>query len=419
MGTLPRADSTMDQWPGPVVTRRSITVLGSTGSVGRNTLDLVTRARTSTGREAFPIEAITALNNVDLLIEQAREFEPQSAVIGNPNLFQRLKDGLDGTGIEPSAGAEALVDAADRPADWVMAAIVGAAGLPPTLKAVQRGVAVALANKECLVCAGALFMEAVGESGATLLPVDSEHNAIFQVFDYKHPETVEGLILTASGGPFRTSTLDEMQLATPEQAVAHPNWSMGAKISVDSATMMNKGLELIEAAHLFPINPERIEILVHPQSIVHSLVRYIDGSVLVQLGTPDMRTPIASTLAWPNRIPAPSARLDLGAVGTLNFESPDYERFPAITLARRCLQSGGGAPTILNAANEVAVQGFLDRHIGFLDINTIVERTVEELFRGQGGPHFSSFEDVTELDARARTEAEFRINDCAGVTGGL
>ncbi len=417
MDIISRSNSTIDQWPGPALTSRTITVLGSTGSVGCNTLDLISRARQAVGQDAFPIQALTAQKNVELLIEQAREFRPKTAVIGDASLFDRLKEGLDGTGVESAAGRGALVEAADRPADWVMAAIVGAAGLPPTLKAVQRGAAVALANKECLVCAGPLFMKAVGETGATLLPVDSEHNAIFQVFDYEHSETVEGLILTASGGPFRTAELEDMKSATPEQAVAHPNWSMGAKISVDSATMMNKGLELIEAAHLFPVDHERIEVLVHPQSIVHSLVRYIDGSVLAQLGTPDMRTPIASTLAWPERIPAPSPRLNLGEVGTLTFESPDNQRFPAISLARQCLQSGGGAPTILNAANEVAVRGFLDRRIGFLDIVAIVERTVEELSRGQGGPHLNSFEDVTDLDARARAEAEFRVSERSSASG--
>ncbi len=416
MDTRSSTASPIDQWLGKVVASRTITVLGSTGSVGRNTLDLVMRARQAIGSEAFPVQALTAQKNVDLLVRQACTIRPKSAVIGDPSLFGKLKEGLDGTGVEAAAGGAALVEAADRPAEWVMAAIVGAAGLPSALRAVERGASVALANKECLVCAGSLFMRTVEETGATLLPVDSEHNAIFQVFDYDRPETVEGLILTASGGPFRTSSLEEMAAATPEQAMAHPNWSMGAKISVDSATMMNKGLELIEASYLFPVDPERIEILFHPQSIVHSLVRYIDGSVLAQLGTPDMRIPIASALAWPDRIPTPSDRLDLGTVETLSFESPDYHRFPALSLARQSLQSGGGAPTILNAANEVAVRGFLDRQVGFLDIAAIVEKTLEELSPRVEEAHLNDFEDVTNLDARARTEAKRHVDDIADTT---
>ncbi len=393
---------------------RHITILGSTGSVGCNTLDLIARSREAAGPQAegvFPIEALTAHRNVDLLIEQARRFHPRMAVIGDDSLFERLREGLAGTSVEAAAGAQALIEAADRPAAWVMAAIVGAAGLAPTLKAVQRGCHVALANKECLVCAGTLVMQEVERSGATLLPVDSEHNAIFQVFDAQRPETVEGLILTASGGPFRTWTRQEMARATPEQAVAHPNWSMGAKISVDSATLMNKGLEFIEAAHLFPIAPSRIEILVHPQSVIHSMVRYVDGSVLAQLGTPDMRTPIASTLAWPDRMPAPAPRLELAEIGQLTFEAPDLDRFPALSLARQCLQSGGGAPTILNAANEVAVKGFLDRQIGFLEIAAVVEETLDRVCRGQGGARLTTFDDVIALDAAARLEAARRVRE--------
>jgi len=388
---------------------RRITILGSTGSVGCNTLDLIERTRLAAGaacENVFEIEALSAHHNVDLLIAQARAFRPKLAVIGDEALLPRLREGLADVPVESAAGAQALLEAADRAADWVMAAIVGAAGLLPTLTAVRRGAHVALANKECLVCAGTLLMEAVEKGGGTLLPVDSEHNAIFQVFDYEHPETVDGLILTASGGPFRTWSQADMASATPEQAVAHPNWSMGAKISVDSATLMNKGLEFIEASHLFPIDPSRIEILVHPQSVIHSLVRYVDGSVLAQLGSPDMRTPIASTLAWPERMPAPSARLELGEIGQLTFESPDLSRFPALMLARQSLQTGGGAPTILNAANEVAVKGFLDRRIGFLDIVDVVEEALEFLCRGQGGaPRLNNFNDVTQLDAQARTYA--------------
>ncbi len=387
---------------------RRVTILGSTGSVGCNTLDLIERTRLAAGADGehvFAIEALTAHHNVDLLIEQAKAFQPKMAVIGDESLLPRLREGLAGTQTQAAAGANALLEAASRPADWVMAAIVGAAGLPPTLTAVKRGAHVALANKECLVCAGSLLMDEVATSGAVLLPVDSEHNAIFQVFDYEHPETVDGLILTASGGPFRTWSTAQMRVATPEQAVAHPNWSMGAKISIDSATLMNKGLEFIEASHLFPVDPSCIEVLVHPQSVIHSLVRYVDGSVLAQLGSPDMRTPIASALAWPERMPAPSARLELGEIGQLTFEKPDLSRFPALSLARQSLQTGGGAPTILNAANEIAVKGFLDRRMGFLDIAAVVEETLDHLCRGQGGPRLNNFNDVTQLDALARTHA--------------
>ena len=358
------SETEMTDWcpSAPEVLQRRLTVLGSTGSVGCNTLDLIARARAlpkTSQDDIFPIEALTANRNVDLLIEQALTFRPKRAVISDQSLYQDLKQGLAGSGIDAAAGDQALNEAADQPADWVMSAIVGAAGLKPTVKAVERGALVALANKECLVCAGSLLMDLVHKSGATLLPVDSEHNAIFQVFDSERPEGVEKLTLTASGGPFRTWTAEAMSKATPEQAIAHPNWSMGAKISVDSATMMNKGLELIEAAYLFDIGPDRVEILVHPQSVVHSMVKYVDGSVLAQLGTPDMRIPIAHTLAWPQRIHTPAQRLDLAEIGQLTFESPDLGRFPALTLARQSLQSGDGTPTILNAANEIAVRGFL------------------------------------------------------------
>lgn len=353
---------------------RRITILGSTGSVGCNTLDLVARQP-----EAFVVEALVAGRNVDRLIEQSRQFRPAIAVIGDATKYETLRDALSGTGIAVGAGHAAVCEAASRPAEWVMAAIVGATGLEPTLAAVRRGATVALANKECLVCAGALFVNEVKRSGATLLPVDSEHNAIFQVFDFEHAERVARIILTASGGPFRTSSIDDMRRVTPAEAVRHPNWSMGAKISVDSATMMNKGLELIEAFHLFPVREEQIEIVVHPQSVVHSLVGYVDGSVLAQLGTPDMRTPIAYTLAWPDRMPAPSQSLDLVATAKLTFEPPDPARFPALRLARDALRRGGAAPTILNAANEVGVARFLAGQIGFLDIVEGVERALEHM----------------------------------------
>ena len=352
----------------------SLTILGSTGSVGRNTVDLVTR-----NPDGFVVEALTAFDRVGLLIEQAQRLRPRLAVIANPAHYATLSEALSGTGIEVAAGAAAVVEAAARPAERVVAAIVGAAGLEPTLAAIQRGAIVALANKECLVCAGALLTAEVARCGATLLPVDSEHSAIFQVFETDHLEAIDRIILTASGGPFRTASLAAMAAATPAQAVAHPNWDMGAKISVDSATMMNKGLELIEAYHLFAMPAERIEILVHPQSVVHSLVAYVDGSVLAQLGSPDMRTPIAYALAWPRRMPAPSPRLDLAEIASLTFEAPDIKRFPALSVARQALQMGGAAPTILNAANEVAVHSFLAGKIGFLDIVGIVEEVLARL----------------------------------------
>ena len=294
-----------------------------------------------------------------------------------------------------------IVEAAARDADWVMAGIVGSAGLEPTLEAARQGAVVALANKECLVCAGNLMLDEIARSGATLLPVDSEHNAIFQVFEFERRETIEKIILTASGGPFRTWSLEEMRDVTPAEAVAHPNWDMGAKISVDSATMMNKGLELIEAFYLFGLPEDRIDILVHPQSIVHSMVSYVDGSVLAQLGSPDMRTPISYTLAWPRRTEAPSPRLDLGKIAKLTFEAPDSQRFPALRLARVALKTGGSAPTILNASNEEAVAGFLAEKVGFPDIPRIVEETLEKM----SGSEIRSVDDVLMVDAEARRVA--------------
>jgi len=387
---------TLQQVPKPQTAPKRVTVLGSTGSIGCNTVELI-----ADSAESYEVVALTARQNVSLLAQQARQLDAELAVIADPTRYGELKTALEGTGIEAAAGEEALVDAATRPADWVMAAIVGAAGLAPTLAAIRRGSVVGLANKECLVCAGDLMVAEIRKSGATLLPVDSEHNAIFQVFDMAQRTAVEKITLTASGGPFRKFDRQAMSKVTPKQAVAHPNWEMGAKISVDSATMMNKGLELIEAYHLFPVEKDQIEILVHPQSVIHSMVSYVDGSVLAQLGMPDMRTPIAYALGWPERIPAPSPRLDLGAIGQLTFEAPDSERFPALKLARQSLQSGGAAPTILNAANEVAVAGFLAGKIGFLDIARVVEETLERL----AAPELHALEDVFEMDAAARRHA--------------
>ena len=376
---------------------RSVSILGATGSVGLNTVDLLRRHP-----GAYRVEALTAHRNSAALAGLARELGAGFAAIGDPACYADLKRELAGSGIAVGAGPEAVAEAAARPSDWVMSAIVGSAGLAPTLAAIERGAIVALANKEALVCAGALVMEACRRSGSTLLPVDSEHNAIHQVFDFDHPDRVEKLILTASGGPFRTWSRQDMAAAGPEQALAHPNWSMGDKISIDSATMMNKGLELIEASHLFPVPEHAIEIVVHPESVIHSMVGYVDGSVLAQLGTPDMRTPIAYTLAWPGRMAGPSARLDFVQLGKLTFEAPDLERFSALRAARDALRAGGAAPTVLNAANEVAVRGFLDRRIGFLDIVAIVEETLDRL----AALAAKTLEEVGAVDTEARRMAE-------------
>ncbi|GAB2178926.1 1-deoxy-D-xylulose-5-phosphate reductoisomerase [Dongia sp. agr-C8] len=389
--TRPRAQKDGPRW---------VTVLGSTGSVGSNTIDVIERYPND-----YRVDALTAQSNVDKLIEQALRLKPRFVAIGDEKLFGKLKDGLAGSGISVGAGRSAVIEAAARPSDWVMSAIVGAAGLEPTLAAVRRGAMIGLANKETLVCAGALMMRELTEHGAVMLPVDSEHSAIFQVFDFDKIEAIEKIILTASGGPFRTKSVAEMKAATPAQAVAHPNWSMGAKISVDSASMMNKGLELIEAHHLFRLPEQQIEILVHPQSVIHSMVAYSDGSVLAQLGTPDMRTPIAYALGWPNRIAAPSARLDFAKVAQLTFEAPDPVRFPALRIAREALQAGGTAPAILNAANEVAVAAFLAGRIGFMDIAALSESVLEALPQSDLG----SIDDVIAADAEARRLAEAKI----------
>ena len=379
---------------------RSVTILGSTGSIGRSTVNLL-----ESNLAAYRVEALTARSNVDLLARQARQLDARLAVVADESCYGELKAALDGTAVRVAAGVEGLIEAASLPSDWVMAGIVGAAGLQPTLAAVRRGAVVALANKECLVCAGALMLREVARHGATLLPVDSEHNAIFQVFDFDRPERVEKIILTASGGPFRDFDRAAMAQVTPSEAVAHPNWDMGAKISVDSATMMNKGLELIEAYHLFPVAEDQIEILVHPQSVVHSMVAYCDGSVLAQLGSPDMRTPIAYSLAWPDRVAAPVPRLDLAQIGNLTFENPDIVKFPAIGLAREVLKMGAAAATTMHAANEVAVHGFLAGRIGFLDIVSVVEDTLERSKLGD----VASLGEVVEIDNEAREIANALI----------
>jgi 1-deoxy-D-xylulose-5-phosphate reductoisomerase len=356
--------------------RRRITVLGSTGSVGSSTLDLMEQAE-ATGTGGFQVEALTGGANIARLAEQARRWKPKLAVTANPERLSDLRDALVGTEVEAAAGEAAIVEAATRPADWVMASIVGAAGLKSAWAAAGSGAILALANKESLVCCGPALIERVRRAGGRLIPVDSEHSAIFQVFPAEAPEQVAKLVLTASGGPFRQTSRAQMAGVTPEQAVAHPNWSMGAKISVDSATMANKGLEMIEAAYLFDMPADRIEVVVHPESIIHSLVEYVDGSTLAQMGPPDMRTPIACALAWPNRIAWPAPRLDLAALGRLTFEAPDLARFPALDLARQALTTGGAAPAVFNAANEVAAFAFLDRKLGFLNIAAVVAETLD------------------------------------------
>jgi 1-deoxy-D-xylulose-5-phosphate reductoisomerase len=356
--------------------RRRVTVLGSTGSVGSSTLDLMEQAE-ATGTGAFEVEALTGGANIAKLAEQARRWKPKLAVTADPKRLTDLRDALAGTGVAAAAGEDAIVEAATRPADWIMASIVGAAGLKSAWAAAETGAILALANKESLVCCGPALIERVRRAGGRLIPVDSEHSAIFQVFPAEAPEQVSKLVLTASGGPFRQTPRAQMTGITPEQAVAHPNWSMGAKISVDSATMANKGLEMIEAAYLFAMPAERIDVVVHPESIIHSLVEYVDGSTLAQMGPPDMRTPIACALAWPHRIAWPAPKLDLAALGRLTFEAPDLARFPALDLARQALQAGGAAPAVFNAANEVAAFAFLDRKLAFLNIAAVVAETLD------------------------------------------
>jgi 1-deoxy-D-xylulose-5-phosphate reductoisomerase len=382
------------------VLARSVTVLGSTGSIGVSTLDVVAHARATYGAHAMPVEALTAQGRVDDLIKQALAVRPAIAVIGDETLYGRLKDALAGTGIEAAAGRAAVIEAAARPSSSVMVAIMGAAALEPALAAVARSATVALANKECIVAAGGVFARALANSSAIVIPVDSEHNAVFQVLNGEGAREVEKVTLTASGGPFRDWTLEQMAICTVEQAVAHPNWSMGAKISVDSATLMNKGLELIEAHFLFALPPDKLDVLVHPQSIVHCLVSYEDGSTLAHLSAPDMRTPIAHALAWPRRIASPSRRLDLAAIGTLTFRKPDHGRFRCLGLAMDAMRKGATAPTILNAANEIAVDAFLNKRIGFLDIARVVEDTLSQ--SPEANTPADTLDGVLAADARAR-----------------
>jgi len=387
---------------GPLNLPRTVSVLGSTGSVGVSTLDLFEKADVE-----VEISALAAGRNVERLAEQARRWRPKLAVIEDEAKLPELRERLKGSGIETAAGASGVLEAASAEAQWVMSAIVGFAGLAPTLTAARTGAVIALANKESLICAGPALLRTAKLAGGAVIPVDSEHSAIFQVFAPENIDQVARLILTASGGPFRAWTREQMAHATPEQALAHPNWSMGPKITIDSATMMNKGLEVIEAAYLFAMTPERVDVLIHPQSIVHSLVEYADGSTLAQLGPPDMRTPIACAFAWPDRLPWPSERLNLAKVGPLTFEEPDLERFPALRLAKQALAKGGAAPSILNAADEVAVAAFLDRRIRFLDIASVVAETLERMdrFSASAGEGEDVLETARATDATARRVA--------------
>lgn len=384
--------------------RMRLTVLGATGSIGSSTLDLVAR-----NQDAFEIVSVTAQSQAKELAEIAIRHRAKFAAIGDETLLGELRDALAGTNIKSGAGQEAIVEAALRPADCVMAAIVGAAGLKPTFAAASQGRRIALANKECLVSAGDVFTRAVARSGAELLPVDSEHSAAFQALAGAEPDSIDKIVLTASGGPFRTWSKAQLAAATPEQALKHPNWSMGAKITIDSATLMNKGLELIEAFHLFPVGADALDCLVHPQSIVHCLVSYKDGSVMAQMAPPDMRTPIAVALAWPKRMVAPTEKLDLARLGSLTFEAPDLDRFPALRVARAALARGETAPAVLNAANEVAVGAFLSQRLKFLDIASLVEETLNAAEKMGAIRAAGCLEDILAIDAASRRLAEERL----------
>ncbi|QDH17525.1 1-deoxy-D-xylulose-5-phosphate reductoisomerase [Swingsia samuiensis] len=386
---------------GSAVKPRRITVLGSTGSIGTSTVDLLKREK-----DEFDVRALVGGRNVKLLAEQAKDLRAELAVIHDESLYAELKAALAGTGIKAAAGRQAVIDAAALEADWTMAAITGAAGLEPALAAARNGHAIALANKEALVCAGDVMLRAVREAGATLLPVDSEHNAIAQALGGCSMESVEKIVLTASGGPFRKSSLEEMRAATPQKALKHPTWSMGAKITIDSASMANKGLEVIEAARLFGLTEDQIDVLIHPQSAVHGLVQFKDGSLVAQMGSADMRIPIAHTLAWPQRMNTPCQRLDLSALSTLEFEAPDENRFIPLRLARQVLRAGGAAPAVFSAANEIAVDAFLNGRIGFLGIGETIDSVLQVM---PENPELKTLDDVLEWDAKGRMWAEEHI----------
>jgi 1-deoxy-D-xylulose-5-phosphate reductoisomerase len=379
---------------------RRVTVLGATGSIGDSTMDLLRAAP-----ERYQVEALTANTNVDGLVKLAMEFRARFVAVADESRLGELRAALAGTGIESGAGDSAIIEAAQRPSDWLMAAVSGAAGLKPALAAVDRGATIALANKECLVCAGDFFMQRAAQSGACILPADSEHNALFQALGSGNREELTRVIITASGGPFRTWAAADIEQATLEQALKHPNWSMGQKITIDSASMMNKGLEVIEAAYLFALTPDQIDVLVHPQSIIHGMVEFRDFSVMAQLGSPDMRTPIAHCLGWPDRIPGRAAPLDLAKVGTLTFETPDYARFPGLKLAFDALRTGNGVTTVYNAANEIAVAAFIAQKIRFGAIARLVEATMNDWVRAGNLAPLSSADDAIAIDHRAREMA--------------
>jgi len=402
--SVPRARTA----PVAIAAPRSVTILGATGSIGASTIDLLKR-----NPSRYRVEAVSANRNGRALARIARELDARFAAVADESAYRDLKENLGGSGIEAAAGPKAMIEAAQRPADWVMAAIAGATGLEPTLAAVERGGTVALANKECLVCAGALFMRRAAQKGTRVLPVDSEHNALFQALGAGRREDVVRLVLTASGGPFRTWSIDAIRAATPAQALKHPNWSMGPKVTIDSATLMNKGLELIEAHHLFAMESAGIDVVVHPQSVVHGLVEFRDGSVVAHLGPPDMRIPIAHCLAWPTRIEGPGPRLDLAQIGALTFEAPDVQRFPALALARRALEAGNGAPTVLNAANEVAVAEFIAARLPFPGIPALVEATLEAAHREGALREPASVEDALAIDHIARSLARNLLPEIA------
>jgi 1-deoxy-D-xylulose-5-phosphate reductoisomerase len=396
--------------PKTVTAPKTVTILGATGSIGSSTADLLRR-----DPQSYSVEAVTANRDAVALARLARELGARFAAVADSAAYAELKSELSGSGIEAAAGPEAMVEAAQRPAEWVMAAITGAASLAPTLAAAERGAAVALANKECLVCAGALFMRRAAAAGANVLPVDSEHNAIFQSLGSGRREDVRRIVLTASGGPFRTFTAEQIRNVTLEQALKHPTWSMGPKVTIDSATLMNKGLELIEAHHLFALPPEALDVVVHPQSIVHGLVEFRDGSVIAQLGSPDMRIPISHCLAWPVRMETPAARLNLAQVSTLSFEEPDMVRFPALALARRALAAGGSAPTILNAANEIAVAQFVEKRLGFSGIPALVEATLDGMARRGQTRELQTVEEAVAVDHTARRLASDLLPEIAAM----
>ncbi len=386
-----------------MVDRRSVSIFGSTGSIGRSTLDVIA---SHGGRDAYDVRVVAGGANATLLAEQARAVDADMAVIQDESKLPDLRAALAGTDIDTAAGDAALVDAASQRVDLCVSAIAGAAGLYPTLAAIRAGSHIALANKESMVCAGDLVRSEAARMGVRILPVDSEHNAIFQVLEAHHAAAIERIILTASGGPFRDYTLEQMRAVTPEEAIAHPNWSMGVAISLDSATMFNKGLELIEADQLFPVAHDHIEILVHPQSIIHSMVGYADGSILAQLGTPDMRTPIAYALGWPARVTAPVERLDFASLARIDFEAPDETRFPALRIAREALQAGGLAPCAMNAAKEIAAEAFLNRDITFLEIASVVEHVLEGFANGAAA---ASLDEVVAADSEARRLAGLAV----------